>query len=171
MIGEAKDALFAAGLNQAQFDTVMALDSKRLEAGAADQDAKFEAEKANAEKALQTKWGDAYDSKLHLAQRLLKESTTDENFEEMTQAIGNNPLLIELLATAGEQLLEASSLDSEGQTSTKLTPAMADSRMKELIAERLQDPDIRWKNPEKYKRLSKEIDSLAEAAMAGQSLE
>jgi len=162
--------LHKAGLTPAQFATVMALDAKRLELTDQAQAMAEEAEFKAADEALHVKWGAAYKQNLHTAKRLLAEGTTEENHEAVRLAVGNNPVLVEFMATIGQKILEHKPMtDPDAVDSTAMTPAQADSRMKELIAERSQDSDLKYNNPEKYKLLNKEIDDLTKMSLAGQS--
>ena len=169
LMNEARVELHKAGLTQKQVDVVLALDAKRLVAGEQELQAAEEAELKDAESALRVKWGAAYDGKLHLARRVWADNTPDVDKDKVQAAVGNNPVLVELLANIGKRLLEHGMPKDDGSTPGALTPGEAESKMKDLIAERGMDTQMRWNNPEKYKRLCSEIDRLAALSLEGKT--
>lgn len=111
-LNEAKTELHTLGLTPKQFAGVMALDAMRLrqteEAMQADPVAFYEqaAELAmpvmaqEAEKELRLKWGEAYDTRLHLANVAITENTKEgDERNQLLERIGNDPLVADFIAT------------------------------------------------------------------------
>jgi hypothetical protein len=169
VIKETREALHAAGLTQKQVDAVMALDAKRLVAGAKQVQEEALAEKADAETALKAKWGAAYPERLHIANRMISENVADESEKERLLAvIGNDPYVADFLANIGKKFMEGTVIATEETGAGQMTPAEAKLKMQELIAERAADREMRMNNPAKYARLNREIERLARLSLAGQ---
>jgi len=95
------------GLSQKQAQALWAFEQQRLEKAVADQAANAEAEMRSAEEALRQKWGDKFDARIHLANRMIAENTADEeNKNAVVAAIGNNPHVADFLANIGEKFIE-----------------------------------------------------------------
>jgi hypothetical protein len=165
-LAEARSALHKAGLNQKQVAAVIALDAKRLSEGRAKLEGDTTVAREVAEKALRTKWGDAYEEKLHVANRVIAENA-GANKDAFLAKYGNDPLVAELLAEVGSKFMEGKIINTDS-SSTKMTPGEAKLRLSELASEMAQQPELKSINPAKYVRLSAEMDRLAEASLAGQ---
>lgn len=133
LLNEAKEALHAAGLTQKQVDAVMALDMKRLVTGREQLAAREKAELEAAEKTLRAEWGDGYEARLHLANRVVSENTTEEERPVVLEAIGNNPVVANFLANIGKKFMEGSLINADG-SKTAMTPEECRNRAKELMS-------------------------------------
>lgn len=112
MLEEAKKVLHGVNLNKQQFTAVMALDAMRMEQSEKDIAENpmeyFEAIlphvepllKAEGEKAMRAKWGDAFDSRFHYA-RMAIENCTKEGQERdlLLSKYGNDPVFADFIAT------------------------------------------------------------------------
>jgi len=169
LLKETREALHGAGLTQAQVAAVMALDAKRLVAGAKSLEGAQAAAKVEAETALREKWGVAYDERLAVANRMVEENVADgEDKASLLEVVGNSPAVAMFLAEIGKKFMESRLPDADAGATGKKTPGEAKLEMDEKIAEQLRDPEMRYKNPAKFARLNKEIKALAEMSLAGQ---
>ena len=167
LMTQAKETLHKAGLTQKQVDVVLALDANRLVAGQKEQAEAQETAKREAEDALRAEWGTAYDERLGMANQMIADNLPETKRAALLEAVGNNPVVAELLAKVAMKFMEHPSV-AKGTQQHTLTPAEAKGRMEELITERMQDMNLRYTNPAKYERLNREIKQLAEAAAAMQ---
>ena len=168
LLKEAREALHGAGLTQAQVDAVMALDAKRITDGIAQSEQADDAARKEAEETLRKKWGDAYDERKALANRMIGENVAAEDEEKVLEVIGNNPYVADFLANIGKKFMEGKLVTPDAVPEGAMTPAEAKLKMNELIAERAKEPNMRWENPAKYERMNKDIERLSAASLAGQ---
>ena len=169
VIKEGRETYHAIGLTQKQVDGLMALEAKRLVAGAKQVQDEVVAAKADAETALKTKWGAAYPERLHIANRMISENVADDaNKERLLAVIGNDPYVADFLADIGKKFMEGKLIATDGTGAGQMTPAEAKLKMQELVAERAGDREMRMNNPAKYARLNREIERLAASSLAGQ---
>jgi len=159
---EAKMDLHKAGLTQEQVDIVMAVDQKRLVKGLEQLKAQEEAASKEAETALRTRWGPAYDERLHIANRMIAENVANEEEKaELLSLIGNKVRIADFLATIGKKFMEGK-LITGGVQSTQMTPQEHETRGRELM----ETPGfIQGTLPQATRdRLQKEIDAHYAAA-------
>lgn len=164
---DAMGELHKAGLTQEQVASVLALDVKRTQTGLESMQKAQEAAVEQATIALKAKWGEAYDERIHLANRMIAENVAEADRPAILEKIGNDPIVADFLATIGKKFTEGKIVNTD-QAPGKMTPAEAKLKMDELIGERLADMNMKSNNPAKFKRLSDEINRLAALAMAGQ---
>ncbi len=88
----------------------------------------------NASLELRTKWGLAYDNNAKLANSMI-ESFGGENAQDIVNKYGNDPAVIELLATVGKEFSEEQ-LIKTGMTGKVLTPEAAGLEIASIRAER-----------------------------------
>lgn len=86
---------------------------------------------------LRSKWGLAYDQKAKLANNILA-TYGGEKGAEIVKKYGNDPAIIELLATVGGDLSEES-LERTNVTGTLLDPAAANAEIAKIRAERSKE--------------------------------
>lgn len=84
-------------------------------------------------KNLKTEWGPAYDNEIAKAKAALREYA-DEDTQKFIQSagLGNNPLMIKLLAKAGAALKEDKIIGEGGVGNGVLTPDQARQKIKEI---------------------------------------
>ena len=165
LVTEAIEALHKAGATQQVFETVMALDAKRINEALAATDKEKEQELASAKAALEQKWGAAYDDRMHLANRMIAENVaSEESKSRLLEKIGNDPEVADFLATIGSKFVEHRIIPNPSATIT-LTPAEANAKMKELMATPgYLTGDMKNANPGGYDRLQREISDMAKMA-------
>jgi len=96
-----------------------------------------EDEMANAQSALRTEWGNAYDQKLNQAMRAIREFGGDALAEELdSSGLGNNVEIVKAFAQAGEKIMGDTTL--EGENENARTPA----QLKAEIAKIQSDPSF-----------------------------
>jgi hypothetical protein len=110
--------------------------------------------------ALQKEWGDAYEGRVKLAERVIAENATAEEQNAIIAAYGNDTRLVRLLAKVGLKFTEAK-LPGGEPVGGALTPLEAQGRMQELIQEQLSV--AKW--TPKYQQLSEEIRRLSAIAV------
>ena len=169
LMDEARKVLHQENLTPRQFNTVMALDAMRVkqyeEAMAADPVSFYEvaleralpAMKANAEKDLKVKWGDAYDARLNLANAAITENTAEgEDRDKLLQRIGNDPVVADFIATIQKKHhTEPSGVD------TSLGTSGVSDNIEQRIHDIMSDPDYTSNsNPARHKYLNEETIRL-----------
>lgn len=159
-VQEARDSLHKAGLTQTQLDAVMALDAKRLQTGLAQAQEAQQRAHDEAEKTLRAKYGDAYEERIHIANRMVADNVTEADKPALVQVIGDNPVVADFLATIGAKFMESKLINAEA--SGAMSPSEVNAKMEELIQEQSAHPRMRTDNPERYKRMNAEINVLAE---------
>ena len=132
----------------------------------ASETARAEAEQnaiAEAEKELKTKWGDAYDERLHLANRVINDTTQEgEGREALLARIGNDPIVAEWVAELGMKLVESKAVDKKARMQT---PKEINAEISELQATPgYMNGSMKQQNPIAYKQLHDKITRLYEQA-------
>ncbi len=167
MLSEALSDLHKVGLTQKQVEAVMSLDAKRLKASVEASTAAATAQREAVESSLRAKWGNAFEERLHIANRVISENVAEADRPALLEAIGNNAVVAELLANVGKKFTEGKLVNTDA-ASTKATPAEAKLKASEIAAELAREGDMKWNNPAKYARLNKELTQNIEASLAGQ---
>lgn len=170
LLSEAKQALHKEGLTPRQFAAVMALDARRVKefTDMIAQDPMpiyeeilprvMELQNEKAEKELRLKWGDAYDSRLRLANLFIAENVKEEEAkQELLTQIGNNPRLADLFASAQlRHHTESSGVDMSLGTSSGFLSI--DQRIEEI--ENQLTPELKRKNRARFDALLEEKNRL-----------
>lgn len=107
LVKGAKELFHKIGLNPNHVKALTEFDNQRVIANmqqVADAEAKA---KSDAETALKQKWGVDYDSRLHLANRMVSENTEEgETRQKVLEKIGNDPIVADFLANMASKFLE-----------------------------------------------------------------
>lgn len=166
-VAEARNIFHRAGLTQGQVDAIIAYDKQRMEAAAKDLEenpVKYFEEllpkvepiyKAQCEEKLRQIWGDAYDARLHLANRAIAENTKEgEERDTLTARIGNDPLVADFIAT----IMNKHFTDGSGVNTATGSPA-ASSNIAQRIDELQRDPNYMdgRTNPARHKQVIEEV--------------
>ena len=170
LINEAKDAFHKVGMNKEQFTTVMALDAMRFEQSQKEMienPMPFYEEimphvlpilQQQAVDSLKTKWGDAYESRLHYANMAIEASTVEgQERDTLVGKYGNDPVFADFAAT----MYLKSHTESNG-VDTSLGRGSSSMNLDQRIAEIMSDPNYMDErtNPTRHKQLVGEIMSL-----------
>jgi len=146
-------------------ETVQALtdldDARMLSMQQAMEDAAVQ-KTADCEEALKKQWGGAYDERLHLANRMIAENASDENKEEVLNAIGSNPIIADFLANMAKKFVEHKVISADINTPTPLdAKAQADDLRQTpgYISGELANT-----SPARYKQITKDITALMDQA-------
>ena len=111
-----------------------------------------------AEAELRTKWGDAYDARLNLANRAIEENVSSpEDKAKILEMVGNNPQVADFLATVYHKYgTESSGID------TSLGHGSTSQNLEQRIATLRKDPNYLdgRTNPAAHKQIIEEINSL-----------
>lgn len=97
-----------------------------------EQEAKLTQQKINeGVEGLKQEWSNAFDFRIGLAQRVLKDVVADESILEALQdpTIGSNPVVIKALAKIGEKLFKEDSFSGQSNSNYRQTP---DEAMEEI---------------------------------------
>lgn len=111
------------------------LDTKTKEGLAKSQATQSERIKQGLE-GLQTEWGQAYDTKLGSARRVLNEVVKDEGVMEMFKdpSVGSNPAVIKALAAIGEKLFKEDGFKGN-PTETMFSPEEASRKINQIMGD------------------------------------
>lgn len=85
---------------------------------------------------LKSEWGQAYDSKIGIAQRVLKEVVASDEVMEVFKdpRIGSNPAVIKALETIGSKLFKEDGFKGDSNNSM-FSPAEAQSKINEIMGD------------------------------------
>jgi len=120
------------GLTQGQVEQLSNFQNVRTIAGIANADQQATADHEAAEERLRAEFGAAYDERIHLANRLIKDTVeVGEEREELLSIIGNNPVVIKWIAEMGGKLVESRSVDTR---INQQTPGEMQTEIAELTA-------------------------------------
>lgn len=129
---EFKEECFKNGLSAKQAEGLYGWYTNKLSNTLTQNDEKQTADKNTAETELRSKWGMVYDNKVALAQNVLSKFGGDKMQSLIDSGVGNNPVLIEMLANIGDKLSE-DVLGPNGKSSTgALTPEAAQAKINEI---------------------------------------
>jgi len=133
-IKSAKDFAFKIGATQKQFNDYIAFDVASKQATIAEQDEyeakQLEIARQDAEKALRTEFGMAYDERMHVAQRLITEAIAKETDRlDFIKKHGNDVSVIKLLSNIGARMSEDKAVIAE---LTQKTPTEVQTRINEI---------------------------------------
>jgi hypothetical protein len=147
-------------------DAIMSLDAGRLTAMQAAQEAAAKAQHDKAFADLQTEWGAAYESKMHLMKTAVaKSGISPEKLAGLQERFGNDADLVRMLANLGAKFSEGGTPPAGAEMGGALTPVEARSRMTELIEQQIKMN----KYDAKYQTLEADIQKLAKMATHGQT--
>jgi hypothetical protein len=167
---EAKSIFHKAGLTQSQVNAIIAFDKARMEVSTKDLEenpVKYFEEllpkvepiyAAKAAEELKKRWGDAYDSRMHLANRAIEEHITNpEDKKLFLSRAGNDPLVADLLATMMQKYATAGT-----GPDTSVGNATMAMNIDQRIDEMMRDPNYvdGRTNPGRHKSLVEEVNKL-----------
>jgi hypothetical protein len=142
----ARETFHKLGLSAAQARGVMELYGGQVQAAEAARLARASELEAAVERDLRAEYGEAFDDKLHAANRAIAEFGGKELGKLLTEArmpdgtrMGNHPLLVKAFAAAGARLAEPADLrggSSGGSAQGALTPAEAQAELAALKGDR-----------------------------------
>lgn len=130
-----------AGLNPKQFTQLTTWYLNDISAKLKAYDDQLEQDKNEAATALRQKWGPNYETKLALANKIIKQYAGEKAQDFLDKGEGNNPILVELLATIGEHLSE----DALGKLGVAQA-AMSVEEAKQKISEIRSNPKHPYHN-------------------------
>ena len=131
LVGHFAPIMHAAGLNQKQASSLVEAYTA-LETAKAEEAAKaFEAKSDQDMKDLRTEWGEAFESKIELSRRAMRQFGIGEHVDALERAMGTKGLMT-MLAKIGEGLGEHRIENGGGNTTFGMTPAAAQQRIAEL---------------------------------------
>jgi len=152
-------------LNQEQVDVLWAFEQARVAQGVKEIEDAEQTEYEEAEKIILEESGEALEDQKHLANKLIADECPDEEKRaKLVEAINANnlrPYLFNFLAGIQQKYRESHGGIPPSEGGLALTPAMMESKAKELQATPgYFDGTMKNNNPEGYKRLTDEITGL-----------
>lgn len=172
--GQAKELFHKIGLTPKQAAALSDFNNSRLVEGT-----KFlAAEEARAVEeatiALKAEWGEAYDERLHVANKLIADNVPDgPKKDAILKRIGNDPHVAEFLANVGMKFEEHRLIaGGDDGRSGAMTPAQAQLRIEELAA----TPDfatgkLMQVNPAAAKRIQSEMEACAKVIQTAREIQ
>ncbi len=156
-------------LNQEQVDVLWAFEQARIAQGVKDIEAAEKEEYEEAERIILEESGEALEDQKHLANKLIADECPDEEKRaKLVEAINDNnlrPYLFNFLASIQQKYRESHGGIPPSEGGPAMTPAMMESKAKELMATPgYMDGTLKNNNPEGYKRLTDEITDLYDRA-------
>jgi len=118
---DALKALHALHLSPAQVAGVMGLDEKRLRDGIEENEQTAANARAECETALREEWGENYDAKVRLANRVIAENVPQEDEVAVLAVIGNDVKVARLFAKLGEAYLEDKVISTDEEPPSSVT--------------------------------------------------
>ena len=162
MVVKAKEIFHDLGITQSQAKGLFAFEEARIAAGLEQQGQQAQQQYAEAETALKAKWGNAYEERLHLANRMIAENTTEETKEVVLNAVGNSPDVADFLANIATKFIEGGIIEGEGPK--RLTPSEANVRIEELQnTPGYLTGELAKSSPAKYAQVTQELKEVFEA--------
>jgi len=153
-----KNLAHSLGLSPTAVQKLIELDDSRMMGmRQAMQESEMQAmEKCQAD--LKEQWGAAYDERMHLANRMIEENTTDETKEALLGKIGNDPLVADFLANMASKFVEHKVISADV---TKHTPsdALAEADMLRNTPGYLNG-ELKKTSPSRYNQITREIAAL-----------
>lgn len=153
-----KNLAHSLGLNSDAVQKLMELDDTRIMGmRQAMQESEMQAvEQCQAD--LKEQWGAAYDERMHLANRMIEENTTDETKDALLGKIGNDPLVADFLANMAAKFVEHKVISADV---TKHTPsdAMAEAEVLRNTPG-YANGELKKTSPSRYKQITQQITSL-----------
>jgi uncharacterized protein len=153
-----KNLAHSEGLRPETVQKLMELDDSRIMGmRQAMQEAEIQAtEKCEAD--LKSKWGNAYEERLHLANRMIEENTNDETKDMLLSKVGSDPAVADFLANMAAKFVEHKVISADV---TKHTPsdALAEADMLRNTPGYLNG-QLKQTSPSKYKQITRDIAAL-----------
>ena len=182
MIGNYQVMAHKLGLNPTQAASIIAFDAQRIAKAEADIKADpmpyFEEllplvepiYKAECEEELKKKWGDAYDARLHLANRAIAENTQEGEERDLLLArVGNDPVVADFIAT----MMNKSFTSGMGVDTSMGGSLGKNMSVQQQIDAIMKNPVYRDANlgPKEHDRLVMEVNRLISIQTGGKMLE
>lgn len=157
---KARDVMHKSGLNQAQAAALMAFEEGRVaESIKAAEDASAE-EMAKAEQTLRAKYGSSYDERIHLCNKMVEDNTDETTKAAVLEAIGNNPIVIDLFANIATKFVESGVITGTG------APVATPGDIKAQIASLMEttgyaNGQLANTSPARHQQVQREITELS----------
>jgi len=131
-IGALKKTAFELGATQKQFDAYLKNEIEQVKTLLAEEDKRDLQAKQDAEKALRTEFGGAYEERIHVANRLIAEAfSKEEDKMNFLEKFGSDPDFIRFASRVGAKMGEHSALIAQ---LTQKTTGEVQKRIAELNA-------------------------------------
>ena len=163
LTAEARTLFHELGFSSKQAEALFAFEEKRITGALEQQEVVAAQAMKESEEALRAKWGGAYDQRLHLANKMVAENTTEETKQPILDTIGNNPVVADFLATIAKKFVEGGIIT--GTEADMPTPVEATAKADELRATPgYLDGQLKKTNPAKHRQITQDISALYEQA-------
>jgi len=147
------------GLNQKQVDGLAGFNNELTAQGLHKAQDAQEQQVTDAEAAMRSKFGDAYEERMHLANRIVADTTEPgDSRDALLAVIGNNPVAIEWVAELGSKLVESGSVDTKLNRATPM-------EMEHEISDLRDTPgymtgELKRTDPSRYRQVHDKITRL-----------
>lgn len=120
------------GLNNRQVDALIAWQTDVMK----EESEQYKQDMKDAEERLKKEWGNDYNNKISIAQRVVKDYANQEvvDFLEKTR-LGNNPAFIKFIYEIGSALVEEGAAPKGGAGAGGITPDAAQQKINSLLAD------------------------------------
>ena len=151
------------GLRPSTVQKLIALDDNRMMAMRQAMASAETQAKADAVQTSKTKWGDAYDERLHLANRMINENTDEgDHREAVLNAIGNDAEVADFLANIAKKFVEHRIISAD---ISQPTPVEALAKAEELRnTPGYINGELHKTSPATHKRITDEITEIMKKA-------
>jgi hypothetical protein len=159
VVSQFKDLAHQLGLNQKQVDGIASFNNALTTQGLQHQQDKQDKEVSDAEQAMRSKYGDAYEERMGLADRIVADTTEPgDNRDALLAIIGNSPVAIEWVANMGARLMESGSVDTKLHKSTPIEMEVEISDLRSTPG--YMTGELKKSDPARYRQVHDKITRL-----------
>jgi hypothetical protein len=157
-----KNFAHSEGLRPSTVQKLAALDDQRVMALKQSIIDHKEQQKADCIEVLNKKWGGAMAERTALAERMINENASEENREQMLEAIGNSPAAADFLANIAKKFVEHKIISADVNTPTPNDALAAAETLRNTPG--YINGELANTSPARYKQITQEISKLMEQA-------
>jgi uncharacterized protein len=153
-----KNLAHSEGLRPETVQKLMELDDSRIMGMRQAEQERQTQETEKCEADLKSKWGNAYEERLHLANRMIEENTTDETKDMLLGKVGSDPVVADFLANMAAKFVEHKVISADV---TKHTPSDAIAEAETLRnTPGYLNGQLKQTSPSRYDQITREIAAL-----------
>lgn len=157
-----KNLAHSEGLRSSTVQKLIELDDQRILGMRNAMVKAQEAELTACEEKLKEQWGAAYDERMHLANRMIAENTTEDTKDSVLNAIGNSPVVADFLANIAKKFVEHKVITADLDMPTPVE-ALAEAEKLRATPGYLSG-ELAKTSPARVKQITAEIATLTQKA-------